>query len=281
MRTTAIIASVIVIWTTAAVAEDEPRRWSDTAEFSFVATGGNTESSSLGFKNTLIGSWDKSKITVRASGIRVETEEGSRRAVEVPSGGFTVEDPGSEVAAENYALSARYDRTVREGFFWFAGTGWDRNEPAGIRGRYVAQVGVGNIWKDEENLKFKTTYGATITKQNDVSPVPGVDDTFGGLRVAWDYLNQFGRNTTYTNVLIVDGNLEETSDWRADMQNGLAVSISEKLALKVGLQLLYDNEPAFEVLDLLLLDGTVGKTPPVPLDELDTIFTVSLIVNFE
>ena len=147
----------------------------------------------------------------------------------------------------------------------------------------MAEAGVGNNWKDEENLKFKTTYGATITKQNDVSPVPGVDDTFGGLRVAWDYLNQFGQSTTYTNVLIVDGNLGETSDWRVDMQNGLGVSISKKLALKVGLQLLYDNEPAFELLDLFAQDGTpvAGETRLVPLDELDTIFTVSLVVNFK
>ena len=90
MRSTVMIASVMLLWTAAAGAEDEPRRWSDTAELSLVATSGNTESSSLGFKNILVGSWEKSEVTVRASGIRVETEKGSRRAVGVP-GSFTVE----------------------------------------------------------------------------------------------------------------------------------------------------------------------------------------------
>lgn len=283
VRITATIVGVMLLGTAAAVAADESRRWSDTAELSFVATGGNTAASSFGLKNILVGSWGKSEIMVRASGIRVETEKGSRRAVELPGGGFTVVDPDSEVAAENYALSVRYDRKIRERFFWFAGTGWDRNEPAGIRGRYVAEVGAGNTWRDEEHLKFKTTYAATITKQNDVTPIPGAEDRFGGLRVAWDYLNRFGKSTTYTNVLIVDENLDQTSDWRVDMQNGLAVSISEKLALKVGLQLLYDNEPAVEQVDLFMADGTTatGETRLVPLDELDTIFTVSLVVSYE
>jgi len=277
VRPTAVIAAVLLIWTTAAVAGDEPGRWSETAEFSFVATGGNTESSSLAFKNTLIGSWGKNAITVRASAVRVDTEE-RRIAVERPSGQVTVESPDSQKALENYALNARYDRTIRKGLFWFAGTGWDRNEPAGVRGRYVAELGVGKIWKDEENLKFKTSCGATVTRQNDVT---GVDERFGGLRISWDYSNQFGRSTTYTNVLIVDQNLDETSDWRADMQNGLAAAISKKLALKVGLQLLYDNEPASEELDLCAQDGTPIGEITVPLDELDTIFTVSLVVNFK
>jgi hypothetical protein len=53
------------------------------------------------------------------------------------------------------------------------------------------------------------------------------------------------------------------------------------LALKAGLQLLYDNAPALEELKLLDLGGVdTGTTVPSELDELDTILTVSLVVDF-
>jgi hypothetical protein len=53
--------------------------------------------------------------------------------------------------------------------------------------------------------------------------------------------------------------------------------MSDMLALKVSLQWLYDNLPSLE-----LVDYTPGTPPqvPVPLDDLDTIFTTSLVVNF-
>jgi hypothetical protein len=48
----------------------------------------------------------------------------------------------------------------------------------------------------------------------------------------------------FTSNLIVDENLQNTDDLRANWQNSLAASISQKLQLKVGLVLAYDNAPA-------------------------------------
>lgn len=275
-----LVAVLLLAVNPAIVAEDEPKNWSNTAELGFVGTSGNTDSSSLGFKDKFVRSWDKSQLEIRAAGIRVETEQGNRVAVEQPGGGFTVVDPPSEINAENYALNARFNRDIKRTLFWFAGAGWDRNRPSGVDGRYVVEAGAGNHWKDEEGLVFKTTYGVTLTKQHDVVTIPGVEDSFGGARFTWDYLNQFGKSTTFTNVLIADLNLDETSDWRFDWLNGLAVAMSENLALKVGLRFLYRNEPSFEVIDLVDTSGTTLGTIPVQLDELDTIFTASLVVDF-
>lgn len=254
--------------------EKAAKGWSDTAEFSFVATEGNSESTSLGFKNVLVREWDRSSLTFRAGGIRVEST-GPREAVN-----GVVRDGPSETTADNYYANGRYDRKITRRLFWFAGAGWDRNRPAGIENRYVVEAGVGNVWFDRDTLKFKTNYGITYTDQEDVVPTPGVDETFLGARFAWSYLNKLTETTTYTNVFAVDENLDETSDWRADMTNGLAVAMSERLALKVGLQLLYDNEPALELVPNS--DGAGNPLPPVPfvLDELDTILTVSLVVDF-
>jgi len=270
---TAVLA-LIALGGPAILADDEKQGWTDTAEFAFVATDGNSESSSLGFKNTLGREWDKSGVVFRVGGIRVESTTFTRTALD----GDVMEDEDSETTAEAYFANGRYDRKITDRFFWFAGAGWDRNEPSGIKNRYIAEGGIGNIWFDSDDVKFQTSYGVTYTDQEDVVEDPSVDDTFIGARFAWDYMNKLGENTTYTNTLVLDENLDETSDWRADMLNGLAVAMSEKLALKVGLRLLYDNEPAIELVP------NTGLGPPeveYPLDELDTILTISLVVDFK
>ena len=116
-------------------------------------------------------------------------------------------------------------------------------------------------------------------------PLPDVDETWIGARFNWDYMNKFGANTTYENILVLDANLEEGSRWRGDMLNSVSVNMSSHLALKVSLRWHYENEPAFTEGELF--DAGNPPTPTVPpttvpiqLDELDSIFTASLVVNF-
>jgi len=130
-------------------------------------------------------------------------------------------------------------------------------------------------------VKFRTDYALSYTKQENVVEVAGADDSFLGARLTSKFLHKLGDVTTYGNDLVVDENLDETSDYRADMTNWVTVSMSTRLALKVSLQLLYDNEPSFESIadpgDLL---PPVGPTASAQLDDLDTIFTASLVANF-
>ncbi len=263
------------------VAEEKKLGWTDSAEVGFVATDGNAKSSSLGFKNVAARNWEHAVLTLRASAVRVESEQGAAIAMALPGGGFKVIEPDSEVTTENFAASGRFDRNITDRFFWFSGAGWDRNEPAGIQDRYVAEGGVGNVWHDTDELMFKTNYGLTVTKQVDVVETAGADETFAGARGAWAYRNKLTATTTYTNDLVLDANVEESSRWRADMQNGLAVAMSQRIALKVGLRFLYENQPASEALRLLDESGVdTGTTVLVELDKLDTVLTASLVVNY-
>ena len=270
----------------AAAEEEKKLGWFDTAEFSYVAVTGNSETSTLGFKNLLTREWEEARFRLRAGGIRADSTTTLRFAVGPdPENAVVTEIDADETTAENYYFGGRYDRNITDRLFWFTGVGWERNRFAGIDNRYVAEGGVGHIWHDRETLKFRTDYALTYTKQEDVFEVPGADDTFFGARFSWDYLHKFGTNTTYQNLFIADLNLEETSDWRGDMVNSLAVAMSKRLALKVSLQWLYDNEPAFDSVPLFDLDpsdpgATQIGTLAFGLDELDTVFAVSLVVNF-
>jgi putative salt-induced outer membrane protein YdiY len=282
------LAALSLLALPAVAQEEESRNWSDTAEFSYVMTSGNSETKTLGFKNTTTWTWERSLFEIRLGGIRADSTTETFYAVgteeEYSYGSRSVTDK----TAENYFFDARYERNVTDRFFWYGGVGWERNRFAGIDNRYVAQAGVGNIWFDEEDHKFKTNYALTYTDQEDVVELEDVDNSFIGARGSWEYMNKFGKNTTYENFFVLDLNLEEMSRYRWNMLNTLSVSMTDHLALKVGLRWLYEADPAYE---LVALYDVAPPLPPEPLppvvemvprqlDKLDTIFTTSLVVNF-
>ncbi len=261
--------------------EEEPLTWSNQTEFSFVSTSGNAEATTLGLRSVTTGPMGPGRLVIGAGALRAESDTTTRLAIGTPVR-FTVEETSvSEVTAENYFLRGRYEQPISERLFWFAGAGWERNEFAGIKNRISIVAGIGHLWYENESGHFRTSYGVTYTDQEDVIDNPAVSDTFAGLRLGWDYLRPFGANTSYGNLFIVDANLDETSDYRADMLNWLDVSMSERFALRLSLQFLYDNEPSLTEIPLFLIPGVpTGTTVLAPLDDLDTLFTVALVVNF-
>ncbi len=269
-------------------AEEKKLGWGDTAEFSFVATGGNSETTTLGLKNTLTRTWEKALFTLNAGAIRAESD--------ITLGGVAEGDPNnpgnneriteSETTAESYFLNGHYGREISERFFWYAGAGWDRNRPTGIENRYTALGGVGNLWVESERTTYRTAYAVTYTDQEDVVEDPDKEDSFAGLRITSDWRQKLGERTQYANLLILDENLDETDDLRGDWTNSVAVAINARLALKASLQILYDNLPSLEELDELVRDPVTGDYVGtgnkilVELDRVDTIFTTSLVANF-
>jgi hypothetical protein len=103
-----------------------------------------------------------------------------------------------------------------------------------------------------------------------------------------DHLNKLTATTGMGSLLLLDINASETRDWRGDWTNWVAVAINERLALKAGLQLLYDNQPALESMDLVGRFVGLPGLPPFyligsftrPVDKLDSIFTASLVINW-
>jgi len=277
-----VVVSLALCPAVMAADEEEEKKlgWSDSAELAYVLTAGNSETSTLGFKNTLTHEWERALFKSRIAAIRAETTSLTQIAIGTVDDFSVDETKTTETTAENYFVDARYDRKISDRFFWYGLGSWYRNEFSGIANRYVGAAGVGNIWYDREGLKFTTDYGVTFTKQKDVVEVPGVDDSFPGVRFHWDYLNQFGKVTTYENELNLDFNVDESSDWRGAMDNSLTVAMSKRLALKIGLTWIYQNEPAFTQIPLEGPGVPAGTTVPVQLDELDTIFTTSLVVTF-
>lgn len=279
-------------WGQAPPPDEKKLGWADAADLSYVLTSGNADARTLGFKNILTRTWENALFSLKAGGIRSMAATppqfafvGDPNALDPNnSSTFSVEDGDLVVTSENYFLNGAYDRNVSKAFYWHVGAGWDKNTFAGINNRYVGEVGVGNIWFDTDRRKWRTTYSATYTNQDEVVDSPQTKNNFAGARIASDFMQKFGESTTFVDTLVFDENLDETTDWRIDMINSVAVAMNQHLALKVSLQWLYDNEPSFKNIPVFTSTGGVltdtGLTVPVQLEELDTIFTTSLVVTW-
>lgn len=267
---------------TASAQDDEKELgWSDTAELTAVITGGNSEASTLGFKNELTRAWESSDLAVGVGALRAESTVFTRTAVGVSPASFQVtKDSVTALTAESYYARGQYDRELNARTFWYAGTGWERNTFAGVQNRYSWGGGVGNTWVDDDQSTFKTGYGVTYTLQEDVVETDG-NDTFGGLRLSYDYRRQLTASTEFTSLLVADENLKDTEDFRADLINAVAVSMSSQLALKVSWQLPYDNLPSLVGIPLTALGGgPIADIVFAELDSVDNLLTFALVASF-
>ncbi|HEY7821162.1 MAG TPA: DUF481 domain-containing protein, partial [Vicinamibacteria bacterium] len=254
--------------------------WQDKAELAMVFTAGNSKTSTFGFRNLLSRIWTDAEFHVEVAGLRTETATLTTTPIGTSADDFVLDkDAESELTAENYLARAKYDRLIRPKLYAFGTGGWDRNVFAGIENRYNAAGGIGNIWFDREDFRFKTDYGISVTHQ---IPTLGEDSTFAGLRLSADLLRKLSASTTLTHLTIAEENLDETDDFRFDSLTAVAVKMTERLAVQVSLKFLFDNVPSFVEAELIspVTGLPVGILVPVQADKLDTLFNVALVVSF-
>ena len=274
----AFLALALLIASPAA-AQDRAWTWENATELSFVSTGGNASSSTFGLKASLTGIGGSNTFKLDVGGIRAESERTTRTATGTPASFQVTEVTTSELTAGSYFGRGRYDRALGTAFA-FVGAGWDRNTFAGIKNRFAVVGGFGRSWIEGESGRFKTDIGGTYTIQKDVEPEPGADDAFGGARVTIEATRRVSATTDFATTLVVDQNLEESGDFRADWVSSLAVAISEGLALKTSLQLLFDSEPS--LLRVPLVDGTgapTGQNVLTPGGKIDSVVTLTLVIK--
>ncbi len=260
--------------------EEKKHGWFFEGDVAGVWTGGNSGSFTLGLGATLKRVWESSELRFDAGGTQTESSITTRTA-SGSSGSFQVkEQTKTEKTAEILFARGRYDYDISEHFYALGGVDWLRNRLAGTESRFLIGAGVGNIWVDNESIRFKTDYSATYTFQSEVVENPFVKNSFPGLRFSYDFWYQLTASTAFESILIADLNLDNTKDVRVDFSNALPVSISEVFTLKPSLQLLWRNDPALTEVDLFAPDGSpAGEKVLAPLKKLDTFFSLTLVVK--
>jgi putative salt-induced outer membrane protein YdiY len=261
-------------------AADEVPGWYLDAELALVSTGGNSESSTLGLGAKLRRLWTRSEFRLSGGATQSESSLITRTATGTPDDFTVQENKVTEKTAELYFLRGWYKYDFNPKFFGYGGVDWLSNKFAGIDNRTRLALGAGNDWKNTDTFAFKTFYSITYTFQEDVVENPFVKTDFPGVRLGYDLKAKLSGSTDFESVLVADWNLDNSDDVRLDWYNALPVGISETLLLKPALQMLWRNQPSLTEVPLFDDGGvSTGDIVTTPLKELDTIFTLALVVK--
>jgi len=262
-------------------AEKKPAQWSDVGLVSLVLTAGNSDSRTGGIANSLGCVRGKSSFELQTRGYRVESTPRFRVAIGPSATDFEVIELKSQLAAESYKVGTRFDRQIAGKLVWVIGGGWERNPFLGIHERIMALAGIGHHWLKSDQTQFRTDYSITRTREADVVDDPGVADEFTGARFSTKFQHTFATGASLGHELIVDQSLDRTKDLRGDMTAWVTFASGPHLAMQTALELVYDREPALQEIPLLTPLGLpTGQNVLLPLKDLDTTFTTSLLLHF-
>ena len=252
--------------------------WKGTAEVSYVLTGGNQATSAFSLGTNFTRSWEKDTLLFKTYILRSNSTTVARTAVGTELDFDLVEEKTRTLIAENYLLTGQYDRKISKRFLFQASLSWDRNKFAGIDSRFLFTAGAGYSFVETEKTKLKTNAGMTYTLRKFLRQ----DGTsFAGFRFDVLFSQQLSQSASLTSQFVFDDNLKKMSDWRYDWTNSLTASINKSLALKTSLRLLYAHLPPDQAIPLFEPGGApTGLTVLVPLENLDTFFTTSIVINF-
>jgi putative salt-induced outer membrane protein len=228
--------------------EEQEPTWKGSLGLAWVATSGNTDTSSVGLDFGLERKPEPWGLTFVARGNRAE-------------------DSGDKTA-ENFLVSARAVRSLGKRWEAFGGLAWARDPFAGYDSQTLASAGATYkaVESDRHILSFDG--GLTYTWEDQISPVAPaptlVTDSIsfaGGLvGLSWDW--QIGKNSKLTERLVYLPNFDDSGDWRLNSMTAIEADINEWLALRFGYDIRHRNQPI----------GDAEKT--------DTTSTASVVFNF-
>lgn len=247
----------------AATAEAKPpNKWSNSTELSYVLTQGNSNIESLGFKDTFEYKPPNGRMRIKLDSLHTFTSDDPFLQVqsgitfqpgETPTNFSTnTVRPSPDPDVTRDFVEGRYDGDLSKKVTWNAGASWDRNLDAGIVSRSIVFGGLGNVWRDDKDFKFRSSYGLSYTDRQEDIKDPEKDQRFPGARVTAYFMDTWWKTTTYDIDLTYNVSLTDLHDWNADLTQGVAVGMNKWLSLKISLQLTYASEPALEEVDLIV-----------------------------
>lgn len=278
--------------------------WYSSTDLSAVVASGNSDTINIGATINIRRMWLRTSWTNTASFSRNDVREPQRFAI--INGSNAVVDKGDFVAkSEKLFANSNFERRVTERFFWNIGATGERDKFAGLNSRLTGVAGVGMLWQSVQGSGFvRAGVAGTYTSQDEVIDDPETENQFAGARFTLDGERRFGEENqhAFTSNLIVDENLQQTDDLRANWQVALAAAVSQKMQLKVGAQVAFDNAPQLidypavvalagggfrdaETADILRVIPSgdvqvIDNKLVAPAKKVDATFTVSLVINF-
>jgi len=225
-----------------AEAEDEEKepKWIGSLGLAWVATSGNTDTSSIGLDFGLESKPAPWGFTFSARGNRAQ-------------------DHGVQTA-ENYLVSARAVRKLAKRWDVFGGLAWAKDPFAGFDSQSVASAGATYTAVESERHLLSFDMGLAYTWEDRVPPEADVNFAGGLFGLSWEW--KLGANSKLVEQLVFLPNFDDSADWRLNSLTAIEAAINEWLALRFGYDIRHRNQPIGDA------DGT------------DTTSTASVVFNF-
>jgi putative salt-induced outer membrane protein YdiY len=221
-------------------AEEPKPAWDLKIGLSYVATGGNTDTTSAGSELDFHRRWPLWQLHIAANALRAS------------NAGVTT--------AERYHLSLRGERDLDARLALTAGWLGERDRFAGYDLRSVLNGGVSWTVPTPGRWTVGTIGALTWTRQEQT--VGGSSDAFGALaQVKAEYA--LSDTSDVRGDVAVYNSFEDSKDWWTDGGIGVEASLNAHLALKLGYRIRYDNLP---VAGFIRTDTTTAASLVVKLD---------------
>ena len=234
------LGSIPVFAQEEAEAEEKEPKWVGSLGLAWVATSGNTDTSSIGLDFGLESKPAPWGFTFAARG-------------------NLAEDRGVQTA-ENYLVSARAVRKLAERWDVYGGLAWAKDPFAGFDSQSVASAGA--IYTAVASERHLLTFdgGLAYTWEDRIPPNEDVDFAGGLLGLSWEW--KLGANSKLTERLVYLPNFDDSADWRLNSITAIEAAINEWLALRFGYDIRHRNQP-------------IGDA-----DSTDTTSTASVVFKF-
>lgn len=218
---TAVIAALMAVTATAQTNDEATSPWSGNLGLAYVATSGNSDTQTFGIDFKLERIPEPWGLEVTAL--------------------FNRAKEGDVTTAERNAAGIRGKRALNERWQLFAGLSGEKDEFAGYELLAVGELGVtyNMLLGPTHLLSFDA--GLTYTDENRIEPEPDVD-YFGGVAgLAYEW--KISDTAALTERLLWYPNFDTSSDWRLTSETGITASLTSTLALKLGYEMRYRNQP--------------------------------------
>lgn len=262
-------------------AQDAPELgWTFRAQLSTVWAGGNSESSTVGFRSTAKRIWEEASWTTSAGALRTESSIKTRTAVGTPDSFVIEEKTETETTAENYFARTKFDYNLNERIHVLSGVDWLRNTFSGIDSRFLLALGAGVTLSETAALTAKSDLAFTYTFEEEVVSNPFSSGNFAGLRAGYSATYQVTETTQLESELVTDWNLDNSDDVRADWTNAASVAINSSLALKPSALIQWRNDPSLASVKLVDAEGQpTGESVTVPLEKTDWFLNLAIVLT--
>ncbi|MCG6909202.1 MAG: DUF481 domain-containing protein [Deltaproteobacteria bacterium] len=236
-----ILALGAMIVGTAFAEEPADKPWKDEAEFLFVQTGGNTDISTLAFKNLLTYDFtDALTGTWNIGALYTETD--------------------GDKSAERYYTDLRADYAVTERWYGYALGGWLRDEFAGFDERYYLGPGAGYKILIGPRHFLVAEAGLSYAHEDYVTEKPASfieGRAYGKYEYAFTEKNRFSLWSEYLQ------DFDDGDNFKVNSEAAVVSALNDILSLKVSYGVRYQHRPI-----------------PDDLEKTDTVLGAAIVVTY-